>query len=110
MQPRSKTRFFYSLLDRDGMAPQFAPDLTGRFALKTWQDEAVVYDLLSGDTHLLEPLALAVATHVGSGIRSREEVAERIAADFELPADESLGDLVDAAFSHLQRIGMIVSA
>lgn len=87
----------------------FAVDATGRFLLKAWQDEAVVYDLLSGDTHLLEPFALAVTRHLAADARSQEEVATRIIAEFDLTA-ESITELIATTFAHLQRIGMIVAA
>jgi PqqD family protein of HPr-rel-A system len=87
----------------------FALDARGRFLVKEWQDEAVVFDLLSGDTHLLEPFALAVTRHLAEGARSREEVTERIILEFDLTA-ESIAELIATTFTHLQRIGMIVAA
>jgi PqqD family protein of HPr-rel-A system len=87
----------------------FALDATGRFVVKAWQDEAVVYDLLSGDTHLLEPFALAVTRHLAANTRSQEEVARRIIAEFDVTA-ESITELIATTFAHLQRIGMVVAA
>jgi PqqD family protein of HPr-rel-A system len=91
------------------MDSPFALDASGRFILKEWQDEAVAYDLLSGDTHLLEPFALAVTRHLAGGARSREEVTERIILEFDLTA-ESITELIATTFAHLQRIGMVVAA
>jgi PqqD family protein of HPr-rel-A system len=91
------------------MDSPFALEAAGRFMVKAWDDEAVAYDLLSGDTHLLEPFAFAVTRHLAAGARSREEVTERIILEFDLTA-ESITELIATTFSHLQRIGMIVAA
>jgi len=81
----------------------------GRFLVKTWDDESVVYDLLSGDTHLLEPLASAVTRLLAEGARSREEVTRRIILEFDLTA-ESVSEPIATTLTHLQRIGMVVAA
>jgi len=91
------------------MNSTFALDSTGRFVLKEWQDEVVAYDLLSGDTHLLEPFASAVTRHLAEGARSREEVTKRIIAEFDLTV-ESVAEPIATTFTHLQRIGMVVAA
>jgi PqqD family protein of HPr-rel-A system len=91
------------------MDSPFALDATGRFVVKAWTDEAVVYDLLSGDTHLLEPFAFAVTRHLAEGARSRDEVTERIIREFDLPS-ETITEWIAKTFTHLQRIGMIVAA
>jgi PqqD family protein of HPr-rel-A system len=91
------------------MNSRLALDAAGRFVVKTWGDKAVVYDLLSGDTHLLEPFAFAVTRHLAAGARSRDEVTERIILEFDLTA-ENITDLIATTFAHLQRIGMVVAA
>jgi PqqD family protein of HPr-rel-A system len=91
------------------MNSTFALNSTGRFILKEWQDEAVVYDLVSGDTHLLEPFAFAVTRHLADGARTQEEVARRIILEFDLTA-ERITELIATTFAHLQRIGVIVAA
>jgi PqqD family protein of HPr-rel-A system len=91
------------------MDSPFTLDTTGRFLLKTWNDETVAYDLLSGDTHLLEPFASAVTRYLAEGARSREEVTKRIIAEFDLTA-ESVTEPIATTFAHLQRIGMVVAA
>ena len=91
------------------MDAPFTLAAAGRFLVKTWNDETVVYDLLSGDTHLLEPLASAVTRHLAEGARSRDEVTRRIIVEFDLTA-ESVAEPIATTFTHLQLIGMVVAA
>lgn len=90
------------------MDSSFALEPTRRFVIKSWDDQAVAYDLLSGDTHLLEPFAFAVTRHLAANARSQDEVARRIIAEFDLT--ENISDLIATTFAQLQRIGMIVAS
>jgi PqqD family protein of HPr-rel-A system len=70
--------------------------------LRTWGEEAVVFDTASGDTHYLKPLTLALyqtcREHPGfSSAAIFEAVAQRLSLaltpDFSLLADEALTSL-----------------
>jgi|GEM_PF-1814058 PqqD family protein of HPr-rel-A system len=80
----------------------------GRFLIKTWGDEAVAYDLLSGDTHFLDPLSLAITRYLSGTARSGEEIADHLASNFDLPTDEHSLDYLHATLSRLEAIGLLV--
>jgi len=84
-------------------------DAAGRFVMKAWQDEAVVYDTLSGDTHVLDPFAYAVARQLASAGKADADVANAIASQFELTA-EDIAELVPVAVAKLQRIGILIAS
>jgi PqqD family protein of HPr-rel-A system len=54
-----------------------------RLQYRCWEDECVLYNDLSGDTHLLDELALAVLEELQAAPRS----AAQLAAAFELAPD-----------------------
>ncbi len=76
--------------------------------LKTWGDEAVVYDAASGDTHYLKPLTLALyqicRDHPGYG---STELANALAAQLGVTASPQLQELAEDAFRSLHKIGLL---
>lgn len=70
----------------------------GRFRLEIFDDEAVLFDTLSGDTHHLGPLALA---------RLQGMTAEAIRARFETQAGQPLDALIVEVEHQLRDWGLI---
>ncbi|MDI6749830.1 MAG: HPr-rel-A system PqqD family peptide chaperone [Pseudomonadota bacterium] len=89
------------------MELRFGLDRTGRFLVKSWEDEAVAYDVLSGDTHLLDPLSLAVLVYLSDSVRPREEIVRHLASSFELPIDEHSRDYIHATLTRLETVGLL---
>ncbi|MEQ1662891.1 MAG: HPr-rel-A system PqqD family peptide chaperone [Thiobacillus sp.] len=79
-----------------------------RFQLKEYDNEAVVFDTASGDTHLLAPLTLTVFNTVArnpglSGTDLQSSVATQLA----LSTNTQLPAMVDDALDRLHQIGLL---
>jgi PqqD family protein of HPr-rel-A system len=79
--------------------------------LKSWGDEAVVFDAASGDTHYLKPLTLALyqtcRDHPGF---TSAELAAALAARLNVPNTPQLMELTDDTLNSLRKIGLLESA
>lgn len=79
--------------------------------LKSWGDEAVVYDVASGDTHYLKPLTLALyqtcREHPGY---TSTEIAAALAARIGVADTPQLRELADETLDSLRKIGLLESA
>lgn len=79
--------------------------------LKSWGDEAVIYDAASGDTHYLKPLTLALyqtcRDHPGF---TAAELAATLAARLNVPNTPQLMELTDDTLNSLRKIGLLESA
>jgi len=82
-----------------------------RLLLKSWGDEAVVYDTASGDTHYLKPLTLALyqVCHDRPGHTSAELAAE-LAARLSVENTPHLRELTEETLASLRKIGLLESA
>lgn len=65
-----------------------------RLQYRCWDGECVLYNDLSGDTHLLDELALALLTKLQAAPRS----ADQLAAEFDFDPDPAAEDEDGAAF------------
>ena len=79
--------------------------------MKSWGDEAVVYDAASGDTHYLKPLTLALyqtcREHPGY---TSTEIATALAARIGVADTPQLRELADETLDSLRKIGLLESA
>lgn len=73
---------------------------------RCWDDEAVLYNDLSGATHLLGPAALCVLEALRAGPASMATLASRLLDEFEID-DESLGAELDALLGELSGLSLI---
>lgn len=87
---------------------RFSLDLTDRFVIKVWDDEAVAYDSLSGDTHLLDPLSATIIGLVAQSACSSEEIIHHLTVAYDMPADAHSLDYLHATLSRLKAIGLLV--
>jgi PqqD family protein of HPr-rel-A system len=71
----------------------------------TWDQETVLYNDLSGDTHLLAPEALFILRTLQAGPASRAALADALAAWLD---DESEGDNeIDELLEHLSMLYLV---
>lgn len=79
--------------------------------LKSWGDEAVVYDTASGDTHYLKPLTLALyqtcRDHPGY---TSAELAAALATRLDTTETPQFRELIDYTLDSLHKIGLLKSA
>lgn len=78
--------------------------------IKTWGDEAVVYDNGSGDTHYLKPLTLALYTtsreHPGY---NAQQLASVLATRLNVADTPQFRELASEVLDQLHRIGLLQS-
>lgn len=81
-----------------------------RFQIKTYGDEAVVFDAASGDTHYLKPLTLALyqtcRDHPGC---TSPEVAATLATRLGVADTPQLHELTADTLDSLRKIGLLES-
>jgi PqqD family protein of HPr-rel-A system len=76
---------------------------------RTWGDETVVYEPLSGNTHLLDPVAAAVLDHLGASDATATAIAESLLAEFGAESGDDVLAAVRAALARLRDIGLVRS-
>jgi PqqD family protein of HPr-rel-A system len=78
--------------------------------LKSWGDEAVVYDTASGDTHYLKPLTLALyqtcRDHPGY---TSDEIASTLATRLGVANTPEFHELTADTLNSLRKIGLLDS-
>lgn len=79
--------------------------------LKCWGNEAVVYDIPSGDTHYLKPLTLALyQTCLENAGCSHPELAAALAVRLGATDNEEFRGMVDDVVDSLLKIGLLETA
>jgi len=74
---------------------------------KTWQDGVVVYNLDSGSTHLLNPIAGQVVKLLAAAPADSSTIARQLADQINLESDAELDYNVDNLLNHLDSLGVI---
>ena len=91
-------------------ANMHAPMLPSRL-LKSWENEAVVYDAASGNTHYLKPLTLALyqtcRDHPG---HSLAELADALAIRLGVAGTPQLHELMEETLHSLRKTGLLEPA
>ena len=74
-----------------------------RWVWRDWNDGAVVFDRLTGDTHALDPLSVELC-HLAPAERANADLAtQSIATHLNEVLDDNLRNAVKAAFDRLQQ-------
>jgi PqqD family protein of HPr-rel-A system len=83
-----------------------------RLLVRSWSgEEGVVYDTLSGDTHLLEPLALELLQQLTLGVpRSASALLDELADLIEDTASESALAAIEQSLESMRRAGLVVAS
>ncbi len=74
-----------------------------------WSARALVYNDLSGHTHLLDEMTTVAFEHLVAGPLSEDELAGHIAEVFDLPIDAKLKGWLNKALLQLEQLGLIAS-
>jgi len=75
--------------------------------MRTWDGEVVVYNPLSGDTHLLDVLTGDLLRVIIAGPATVAALREAAATLLEVPDDDRLGQHVGEALAALDEAGLI---
>ena len=83
-----------------------------RFLVRSWSgEEGVVYDTLSGDTHLLEPLALELLQRLQvAAPRSARALLDDLAELLEDGGSESSLAAIEQGLESMRRAGLVVAS
>ena len=82
-----------------------------RFVVRSWSgDEGIVYDMNSGDTHLLEPLALELMQRLEPGIaRSARALLDGLAEIIADDGAEHALAAIEQSLESMRRVGLVVA-
>jgi PqqD family protein of HPr-rel-A system len=75
--------------------------------VRRWDGNTLLFDDVSGDTHIFDPLAGAILACVGADSTAASDVARRLADEVGVPPDETLSRSVDAALRRFAALGLI---
>ena len=75
-------------------------------AYRCWDDEALLYNDLSGATHLLGPAALCLLESLRAGPVSSAALASTLRAEFDID-DQTIGAELEALLGELSRLSLI---
>lgn len=81
-----------------------------RLHWREWEGSALVYQEVSGSTHLLNPLSARVLSSIAAGASAADEIADRVARELDLEPDDSVRSQVDIVLSRLRESGLIEPA
>ena len=75
--------------------------------LHRWSARALVYNDLSGHTHLLDEMTTVAFEQLVAGPLSQDALVSHLAEVFDLPVDTRLQGWLRQALLHLERLGLI---
>jgi PqqD family protein of HPr-rel-A system len=81
--------------------------LDAALRLRCWKDEYVVYNPLTGNTHLLDIVAGELLVRILEGVVTTDQLCRHIARFLELPEDEHTRENVAAILAVLDDLELI---
>ena len=93
------------LLDPDRMKWQLCNGQTLR--MLSGEDESVVYNDRSGETHLLSAMAVSLLVYLREGPDNVSGISARLARDWEFDTENEIPSVVTALTSELDALGLI---
>ena len=89
---------------------QWSPAESGRFRFKEWlDDDTIVYDIIGGNTHLVQPLAMELLQLIREKApRSADELTAEIWPLFPCEPVSEIVASIDAALAQLCSLGLVV--
>jgi PqqD family protein of HPr-rel-A system len=76
---------------------------------KAWDQEFVVFNSASGNTHLINPVTAKILSILGLRPISALELSRHIAAEMQLDTDEEIVQRVEVLLETLDHLGLIES-
>lgn len=74
---------------------------------KQWADESVVYNIESGNTHLINPIAARILRRLEQQPSTVLQLAEYLAAEVNVDADDEVVQHVQRLISDLDELGLV---
>lgn len=78
----------------------------------SWEDDdlAVAYDKVSGDTHLIESLAIKILQLIEKTPASAEAIAQELADRFSADDQEKIPEFISATLLQLRDVGLVIDS
>ena len=74
---------------------------------RSWDDEFVVYNSGSGDTHLLDPVAAEALQSLEQESADLSELVDRVSGSMEIEPDTEFSAYLEQLLSDLYKLGLI---
>ena len=78
-----------------------------RLHWRSWEDEFVVYNSASGDTHLLDQVSRDMLKVLESESPTLSELAGRLAESQEIEADAEFSSYLERLLATLEKLGLV---
>ena len=109
--PRCRPCNNVAFVDQHDQMPRvWRLNLAPQLPLRIWDGDVVVYNPLSGDTHLLDVLTGELLRLIIAGPATVTALREAAATLLEVPDDDTLGQHVGQALAALDESGLIEPA
>jgi len=72
-----------------------------------WADEPVVYNVVSGNTHVISPVAAKILRQLEQQPSSAAQLAVTIASEFDVDSDQEVVEHVIRLVSDLDELGLV---
>ena len=72
-----------------------------------WEDECVVYNQLTGNTHLVDGIGVEVFKAVSEKVSTRRDLLQNIRSIFEFETDFDLETFLDNLLLEYQKLGIL---
>ena len=76
-------------------------------AIKIWAEDTVVFNALSGQSHVLNTLAGEILLRLLEHPTDRDALATQLSATLEVPVDDDLLTAIDNALAEMDELGLI---
>jgi PqqD family protein of HPr-rel-A system len=74
---------------------------------RRWADEPIVYNLASGNTHVISPIAAKILRQLEQQPSTASQLAENIASEFNVESDQEVVEQVERLITDLDELGLV---
>jgi len=74
---------------------------------KQWADVPIVYNVISGNTHVISPVAAKILRQLEQQPSTAAQLALTIASEFDVDSDQEVVELVVRLVSDLDELGLV---
>ena len=76
-------------------------------AIRIWAEDTVVFNALSGQSHVLNTLAGEILLRLLDHPTDRDALAAQLSASLDIPVDDDLRTAIDNALAEMDELGLI---
>jgi PqqD family protein of HPr-rel-A system len=79
----------------------------GVICCRFWDDECVIYNQLTGETHLVDGMGVEIFKCISEETANRNQLRQKIESVFELETDLDIDGLLDNLILEYQKLGLL---